>query len=118
VSAGPVPEEQASIEPPAGGLEKAVVRRLGLLHDEVALDEASVDRHASFFSPTGFSVGDHLLDSLDIVELIVTVEVDFGVELVEAHDIAMFDSISKLCALLERTTKPAVLTEFERLWSS
>jgi hypothetical protein len=113
-----VPDERALIEPPTGNLEKAIIRRLGLLHQEGDLDEASVDCHASFFAPTGFSLGDRVLDSLDIVEIIVTVEVDFGVDLVEAHDIATFDSISKLCALLERVAQPAARAEFERLWSA
>jgi hypothetical protein len=108
--------EQALITSPTSGLEKAIVRRLGLLHYECELDESSVDCHASFFAPTGFSIGDRVLDSLDIVEIIVTLEVDFDVDLVEAHDIATFDSISKLCALLERIAQPATRAEFERLW--
>lgn len=118
MSAGRVLDEQALIEPPTGDLEKAIVRRLGLLHHEAGVDEASVDRHASFFAPAGFSLGDFVLDSLDIVEIIVTVEVDFGVDLVEAHDITTFDSISKLCALLERIAQPVARAEFERLWST
>jgi hypothetical protein len=113
-----VPDEQALIEPASSNLQKTIVRRLGLLHQDGDLDEASVDCQASFFAPTGFSLGDRVLDSLDIVEIVVTVEVDFGVELVETHDIATFDSISKLCALLEQIAQPAARAEFERLWSA
>jgi acyl carrier protein len=108
--------EQALVGPPTSKLEKAIIRRLGQLHHEGELDESSVDCRASFFAPTGFSLGDRVLDSLDIVEIIVTLEVDFGVDLVEAHDIATFDSISKLCVLLEQITQPAARAEFERLW--
>lgn len=109
---------QTPTEPSTSDLESALVRRLWLLHDEGDPDEATVDRQASFFAPTGFSLGGRVLDSLDIVEIIVTVEVDFAVDLVEAHDIAAFDSIAKLSALLERIAQPAARAEFQRLWGA
>jgi hypothetical protein len=97
-------------------LEDAIVRRLARLHDAEHLDLATVDRDASFFAPTGFALGERVLDSLDLVEMIVTFEVDFRVQIVEDHDVRQFDSISKLTRLLMQIAQQADRAEFQRSW--
>jgi hypothetical protein len=69
-----------------------------------------------FFAPTGFYVGDHVLDSLDIVGVIVALEVDFNIDIVMAHDVAQYDSIAKLSRLLEEIAGAAELATFESHW--
>ena len=100
----------------AGSLVRAVARRLADLHDGESFDPTAVDCDASFFAPTGFCVGDHVLDSLDIVEMIVVLEVDFDVDIVMAHDVAEFESIVKLSRLLEEIAGVAELAAFESHW--
>jgi acyl carrier protein len=103
---------------PSDTLKEAIVRRLGQLHDdELGVDVAAVDCHASFFAPTGFRIGDHVLDSLDIVEMIVALEVDFDVSIVETRDVTQYDSIAKLSVLLEEIAGQAELESFERQWT-
>jgi acyl carrier protein len=101
---------------PTGSFEQAVARRVAHLHHGESNDHAVVDCDASFFAPTGFYVGEHVLDSLDIVELIVALEVDFDVDIVMAHDVTRYDSIAKLSGLLEQIGGPAELAAFERRW--
>jgi acyl carrier protein len=99
-----------------GSLEQAVARRLAHLHDGESVDSTAIDCDASFFAPTGFSVGDDVLDSLDIVEMIVTLEVDFDIDIVMAHDVTQYDSIAKLSRLLEEVAGAAELAAFESHW--
>jgi hypothetical protein len=99
-----------------GVLQRAIVRRLSQLHDGETVDIAIVDCDASFFAPTGFYIGDRVLDSLDIVEMIVTLEVDFGIGIVESYDVTQFDSIEKLSRLLEAIAPPVERAAFESRW--
>ena len=98
-------------------LERAIVRRLGRLHDEL-FDVDAVDLEASFFAPTGFYLGERVLDSLDIVEMIVALEVDFSVSIVESHEVARYDSIAKLTVLLEEVAGPLECASFARAWDA
>jgi acyl carrier protein len=99
-----------------GSLEQVVARRLAHLHDGERVDRAAIDCDASFFAPTGFYVGDDVLDSLDIVEMIVALEVDFHVDIVMAHDVTQYDSIAKLSRLLEQIAGATELAAFESHW--
>lgn len=99
-----------------GSLEQAVTRRLAHLHDSESVAHATIDCEASFFAPTGFYVGDDVLDSLDIVEMIVALEVDFDIDIVMAHDVTQYDSIAKLSRLLEQIAGAAELAAFESHW--
>src|SRR5580692_10220616 len=96
-----------------GALQRAIIRRLSQLHDGETVDIARVDCDASFFAPTGFYIGDRVLDSLDIVEMVVALEVDFGIGIVESYDVTQFDSIEKLSRLLEAVAPPVERTAFE-----
>ncbi len=100
----------------AGSLEQAVTRRLAHLHDGESVEHAAIDCDASFFAPAGFYVGDDVLDSLDIVEMIVALEVDFNIDIVMAHDVTQYDSIAKLSRLLEQIAGAAELAAFESHW--
>jgi hypothetical protein len=97
-------------------LEQAVARRLAHLHDSDSADPAAIDWDASFFASTGFYIGTDVLDSLDIVEMIVALEVDFNIDIVMAHDVTQYDSIAKLSRLLEQIIDAAELAVFESHW--
>lgn len=99
-----------------GSLERAVARRLAHLYDREAVDRSAIDCGASFFAPTGFYIGDHVLDSLDIVEMIVALEGDFNIDIVMAHDVTQYDSIAKLSRLLEEIAGATELAAFEGHW--
>jgi acyl carrier protein len=99
-----------------GSLEHAVARRLAHLRGQEPVDLAAVDRDASFFASTGFYIGSNPLDSLDIVEMIVAVEVDFNIDIVTAHDVTQYDSIAKLSRLLEEIAGATELAAFESRW--
>ncbi len=97
-------------------LEQAVARRVAHLHDR-SVDPAAIDCDASFFAPTGFYIGANVLDSLDIVEMIVALEVDFNSDIVTAHDVTQYDSIAKLSRLLEQIVDAPELAVFESDWA-
>jgi acyl carrier protein len=99
-----------------GSLEQAVARRLAYLYDDESVDLAAIDCDASFFAPTGFYIGANVLDSLDIVEMIVALEVDFNSDIVMAHDVTQYDSIAKLSRLLEQIVGATELAAFESHW--
>ena len=101
----------------AGSLQRAMVRRLAHLHGGESVDHPAIDCHASFFAPTGFYVDEDVLDSLDIVEMIVALEVDFDVDIVMAHDVSRYDSIAKLSRLLEEIADATEVAAFESRWS-
>jgi hypothetical protein len=98
-------------------LEQAVARRLAHLHADGSVDPAAIDCNASFFAPTGFCIGAYVLDSLDIVEMIVALEVDFNIDIVMAHDVTQYDSIAKLTRLLEEIAGASELAAFESQWA-
>jgi hypothetical protein len=97
-------------------LEQAVARRLAALHDGESVGHVAIDCDSSFFAPTGFYIGAYALDSLDIVEMIVTLEVDFNIDIVMAHDVTQYDSIAKLSRLLEQVADATDLAAFESHW--
>lgn len=99
-----------------GSLEQAVVRRVAHLYDGEGVAPPAIDCDASFFAPTGFYVGEHVLDSLDIVEMIVSLEVDFDIDIVTTHDVTQYDSIAKLSRLLEPIVGATELAAFENRW--
>ncbi len=103
---------------PHTALERAIIRRLSELHPEESLAAATADCDASFFAPTGFFLGDRVLDSLDIVEMVVALEVDFGIRIVEAHDVTTYDSIAKLCLLITDVAGEDERAAFERRWGA
>jgi hypothetical protein len=100
-----------------GALEQAIARRVAHLHNGESVLPAAVDCDASFFATTGFCIGPHVLDSLDIVEMLTALEVDFNVDIITSHGTDQYDSIAKLTRLLERIVGASELAAFESRWS-
>lgn len=100
----------------AGALAQAIARRVADLHDGESVVSAEIDCEASFFAATGFCVGPHSLDSLDIVEMITALEVDFNVDIITTRAAHEYDSIAKLARLLEQIVDPDELAAFEDRW--
>jgi acyl carrier protein len=97
-------------------LERAIVRCLCERdHHDITCSE--VDCNASFFDPTGYRFGSYVLDSLDIVELVVTLEAELGLELVLVDDFTRFDSIAKVSTLARDSADPARRRSFEKKWA-
>jgi hypothetical protein len=100
----------------AGSLEQAIARRVAHLHDGESVHPAAIDCDASFFATAGFCIGPYVLDSLDIVEMIAALEVDFSVDIVRPHDVNQYDSVAKLARLLEQIVDATELAAFESRW--
>ncbi len=79
---------------------------------------ATVDCHASFFAPTGFFLGDRVLDSLDIVDIVAALQLDFNINIMDTFVVTQYDSIAKISLLVEQTAEHAERAAFEREWSS
>jgi len=107
---------KAHIVGPHTDLERAIVSCL-CQHDHHDIARGEVDCDASFFDPTGYRFGSYVLDSLDIVELVVTLEAELGLELVVIDDFTRFDSIAKVSALASERADPARRTSFESRWA-
>jgi len=101
----------------SAALEQAMARRVAHLHDGEAIMPAAIDCDASFFTATGFCIGPHVLDSLDIVEMLTALEVDFNIDIITSYDVHRYDSIAKLTSLLKRIVDPSELAAFEDRWS-
>jgi acyl carrier protein len=102
----------------SAALEQAIARRITHIYDPDSVSPAAIDCGASFFDATGFSVGPHVLDSLDIVEILTALEVDFGVDIISAQGADQYDSVAKLARLLEQICDADALVAFEARWSS
>lgn len=101
---------------PRTDLEKAIVRRLIEYWPDVELSE--VDCDGSFLEPTGFCFGHYILDSLDIVEVVVTLEVDLNVAIMTENAMMQFDTIAKLGELIGQKVDPTQLASFEDRWAA
>jgi acyl carrier protein len=101
----------------SAALEQAIARRVAHLHDGESIAPAAIDCEASFFATTGFCIGPHVLDSLDIVEMLTALEVDFNVDIITSYGVEQYDSIAKVTSLLERIVDASELAAFEGRWS-
>jgi acyl carrier protein len=102
---------------PSTELETAVIRRLSQ-HLDSAIDPSTVDCNASFFDPTGFYLGSYILDSLDLAEIVVTIETDLDVDILGSSDAERPDSISKLSSFIADAADPARLAAFSAEWDT
>ena len=98
-------------------VEQAIVRRIcAHLGHEPAAGEV-IEHETSFFAADGFRLGDHEFDSMDFVEMIVTLEEDFQIAILDAGEIEDVDSIVKLASFaVERADRDRV-EAFCRQWS-
>jgi hypothetical protein len=97
-------------------LEQSIARRAAHLYDPESAPLAAIDCDVSFFVTTGFCIGSHVLDSLDIVEMLTALEVDFNVDIITSHSIDQYDSIAKLARLLAQIVEASELEAFEERW--
>lgn len=95
-------------------LQRAIVNRLG---EHWPTEVNDVDCDASFLEPSGFCFGSHIFDSLDIVEMIVLLEVDFNVPLISASDPSKYDSIAKLSAYIDVRADDGLIGQFVQRWT-
>jgi acyl carrier protein len=101
---------------PSTDLERAIVQCLSNAMD-YDIDREAVDCAASFFDPTGYHLGDYILDSLDIVEMLITLEADVGVAIITQSDATRFSSISRLGELIASTADSERRAAFETRWT-
>ncbi len=102
---------------PSTELEAAVIRRLSQ-HLDNEIDPSIVDCNASFFDPTGFYLGAYILDSLDLAEIVVTIETDLDVDILGASDADRPDSISRLSRFIAENADAAKLAAFSATWAT
>jgi hypothetical protein len=100
----------------SAALEQAIARRIAHLYDPESVLPVAIDCEVSFFATTGFCIGPHVLDSLDIVEMLTALEVDFDVDVISSHSIDQYDSIAKLAHLLDQLVGGSELAAFEGRW--
>ena len=97
-------------------LEGALVQRIcAQLGYEPAPGE-TIDPGTSFFSVDGFRIGEFELNSMDLVEMIVTLEEDFEIPILESKDIGEIDTIEKLSKFIGSTASDGRVEEFCKTW--
>jgi acyl carrier protein len=79
--------------------------------------DMAIEHRTSFFSVDGFRIGDYELNSMDLVEMILTLEEEFEVPILEGNDIADVDTIEKLSAYIASNAPDGRVEEFCRTWS-
>jgi acyl carrier protein len=82
------------------------------LHHDVSLDD--VDCNARFFAQSGFYLGEYVLDSLSLVEAIVTLESELQVGILDNGNSDMWASIAKLSEFVHAAADPSRLRAFEQ----
>jgi len=98
-------------------LEDAVVLRIcAQLAYEPAPGE-SIDHGASFFSVDGFRIAEYELSSMDLVEVMVTLEEEFEISILESNDIRDIDTIQKLSRFIASEATDVRIEEFCKTWS-
>lgn len=98
-------------------LERALVQRICA---QVAYEPGpgvSIDRGASFFSADGFHIGEYQFDSMDLVEMMLTLEDEFEISIVEGTDLEDIDTIEKLSSFIAASAPDGRVAKFCRSWS-
>jgi acyl carrier protein len=92
-------------------LQQAVVRVFAqhLGHD---VNPDDVDCDARFFEQSGFYLGEYVLDSLSLIEIIVTLESKLNVEILGSGDVQRWDSVVKLSEFILAVAESPRLTAF------
>jgi acyl carrier protein len=98
-------------------LEDAVVRRICTQLAYEPGPDANIDHKTSFFSVDGFRIGEYELNSMDLVELILTLEEEFEVSILEGNDISEIDTIEKLSTYIASNADEGRIEEFIKTWS-
>jgi acyl carrier protein len=97
-------------------LEGALVQRIcAQLAYEPGPGE-TIDPGTSFFSVEGFRIGKFELNSMDLVEMIVTLEEEFEIPILEGRDIREIDTIEKLSRFIASNASDGRVEEFCKRW--
>jgi acyl carrier protein len=93
-------------------LQTAIIRSFArhIRHD---VSPEVVDCDARFFEQSGFYLGEYVLDSLSLVEVIVTLESELHMAILDSGDSYLWDSIAKLSELMLASVDAARLEAFE-----
>jgi hypothetical protein len=73
---------------------------------DVQVDEAEVDLTASLYGPNGFRLGDRILDSQELFEMVVTLEEETGVSLLDSLGVWPQASLMDLARLVAHRAAP------------
>ncbi|HZM81224.1 MAG TPA: hypothetical protein VFC19_36320 [Candidatus Limnocylindrales bacterium] len=73
---------------------------------DVPVDEGEVDLTASLYGPNGFRLGDRVLDSQELFEMVVTLEEETGVPLLDALGVQPQASLIDLARLVADRADP------------
>jgi acyl carrier protein len=98
-------------------LERAIMRRICACF-ALEPDTVTVDHGALLFDSAGFEVAGHVLDSLSLAEVIVTLEHDLCVSILGTADLTDIESVAALARFLTHAAQPDALSVFEQEWSS
>jgi acyl carrier protein len=78
---------------------------------DIPLDEAEVDLTASLYAPNGFRLGDRILDSQQLFEMVVTLEEETGVLLLDALGVRRETGLIDLARLVADRADPERIAE-------
>jgi acyl carrier protein len=78
---------------------------------DVPVDEAEVDLTASLYAPNGFRLGDRVLDSQELFEMVVTLEEETGVSLLDVLGVRPQASLIDLAGLVADRADPERIAE-------
>jgi acyl carrier protein len=93
----------------------AFVRRASLLFG--ASDPATIDPEADVIGPGDYVVGDHVLDSMDLVELLLAVEEDLSIPMVEIVEERAASTLSDMARAALDHASPVAARQFCERWS-
>ncbi len=96
---------------PVEQFRAAIVGRISSLFD-VPINEGEVDYGAQFIEDNGFVVGDSSFDSIDLVEVLVTLEEELGVSLLDGSDDLSSMSIGEFARYLDGNVAQSTQQEF------
>lgn len=101
----------------ASAVRRAIVARAAaLLRIQGPVPDLG-DQTVTAEGAAGLRIAGHRLDSLDLVELVVTLEDELNVAIAgESAADGGIASLTTLCDVLMRGTAPAILDDFCRIW--
>lgn len=78
---------------------------------DVPVDEAEIDLTANLYAPKGFRLGDRVLDSQELFEMVVTLEEETGVPLLEVLGVRQETGLIDLARLVADRADPERIAE-------
>jgi hypothetical protein len=95
----------------------AVVRRACVMF---GVDSGSVviDTTRNFFSLDGFELGDHAFDSMDLVELLITLGDELDIPLIELTEDGDAHTLADVAAIIAASASTEVVAAFCARWSA